>query len=95
MAGQHINILVYADWQGLGGPVLIGTLISDARRGEEIFSFEYTAERFRSKQSMSLNPELQPYSGKQYVRNEKSNFGLFMDSSPYRCRLLITLFRRE
>lgn len=84
MAGPHKDILVYADWQGIGGPVLIGTLAADVVRGTEIFSFEYTAEWLRSNHAMSLDPDLQLYGGRQYIRDEKPNFGLFMDSSPDR-----------
>lgn len=84
MTGAHKDILVYADWQGIDGPILIGTLTADIVKAKEIFSFEYTAEWLRSKQAMSLDPDLQLYGGRQYIRDEKLNFGLFMDSSPDR-----------
>ena len=35
------KIYVYADWHGLNGPHLMGILLSDQVRGNEVFSFEY------------------------------------------------------
>ena len=34
-------VFVYADWEGLKGPILMGTLSATHLRGKEIFSFEY------------------------------------------------------
>jgi serine/threonine-protein kinase HipA len=84
MASTHKDILVYADWQGIDKPSLVGTLAADVVKGIEIFSFEYTTEWLQSKHAMSLDPDLQLYGGRQYIRDEKPNFGLFMDSSPDR-----------
>src|SRR6202008_3430673 len=41
-----------------------------------------------------LDPDLQLYSGPQYLPEEKSNFGIFLDSSPDRWGKLI-MRRRE
>ena len=53
-------------------------------RGKEIFSFEYVNEWLSSNNTYTLDPDLAFYSGVQYLRDEKSNFGLFLDSSPDR-----------
>ena len=37
-------LVVYADWQGLPGPQLMGTLLATPVRGKEVFVFEYTRE---------------------------------------------------
>ena len=77
-------ILVYADWVELGKPELIGKLSSSRVRGKEVFSFEYTDEWIKSDKAQELDPDLKMYSGPHYLDEEKSNFGIFLDSSPDR-----------
>ncbi len=80
-----LNIFVYAHWQGLKDPCLMGTLHSDRIRGNEIFSFEYDKNWLHSEHFQVLDPDLQLYPGLHYLNdNEKLNFGVFMDSSPDR-----------
>jgi len=78
------QILVYADWIGLGSTILMGTLQAQQVRGKEIFSFSYTKEWLEKGPALIIDPDLGLYSGPQYSRNDKPNFGLFMDSSPDR-----------
>lgn len=79
------QILVYADWQGLDhAPKLLGHLSSTQAKGKETFSFEYSEEWIQSGFSQMLDPDLQLYSGAFYPRDEKPNFGAFLDSSPDR-----------
>jgi serine/threonine-protein kinase HipA len=53
-------------------------------RGKEVFSFEYNDVWLQSKNNLSLDPDLQLYSGPQYLVDGKTNFGIFLDSSPDR-----------
>jgi serine/threonine-protein kinase HipA len=78
------QIEVYADWIGLNGPVHIGQLTAQSIRGREIFSFSYRSEWLEVAGALVLDPDLQLFTGAQYVRNEKPNFGLFTDSAPDR-----------
>jgi serine/threonine-protein kinase HipA len=78
------NIFVYADWDGLETPQFIGTLFSSYSRGKEIFSFEYDEGWLQSSFVQEIDPDIGLYSGVQYLRDEKSNFGVFLDSSPDR-----------
>lgn len=86
MAAQDLrrSILVYADWMGLDNPTLIGILHSTQLRGKEVFSFEYNELWLKSGKAQNLDPDLQLYPGQQYLGEEKSNFGIFLDSSPDR-----------
>jgi serine/threonine-protein kinase HipA len=86
MAGlsKNTTIYAYADWQGLAGTILIGTLTADLLKGREVFAFAYADGWLNSSNPQSLDPDLQLYSGRQYVRDDKPNFGLFLDSSPDR-----------
>ena len=77
-------ILVFADWDGMETPQFIGTLFSSYSRGKEIFSFEYDKEWLQSSFVQEIDPDLGLYPGIQYLRDEKSNFGVFLDSSPDR-----------
>ena len=88
------EILVYASWIGLKEPTSLGTLYSEIVRGKEIFSFEYSVEWLKSKFAQVIDPDLQLYSGPQYLNTDKDNFGLFLDSSPDRWGRVI-MQRRE
>lgn len=62
----------------------MGTLYATPVRGKEVFSFEYDKSWLKSPYAQILDPDLGLFSGPQYVREEKNNFGLFLDSSPDR-----------
>jgi len=78
------EIIVYADWETLDKPHIMGYLTVTIVRSKEIFSFEYNHEWLNSGNSFLLDPDLGLYSGNQFAREEKSNFGMFLDSSPDR-----------
>ena len=65
-------------------PALVGTLDSQLLRGKEVFSFSFAEEWLHSARCRMLDPELQLYSGRQYLQENKSNFGIFLDSTPDR-----------
>lgn len=95
MKKNELKIWVYADWQFLEEVQLIGFLTAQRVRGKEIFSFEY-AETWINRQNpiLFLDPHLGFYKGKQYLPEEKNNFGIFLDSSPDRWGRLL-MRRRE
>lgn len=76
------KIYVYAHWEGLSEPVLMGELRAELVRGKEIFSFSYYDEWLKTNSSQNLDPQLFLSSGAQYATDEKTNFGVFLDSSP-------------
>ncbi len=88
------EILVYADWQELPKTMLMGTLRTQISKGEEIFSFEYSQEWLNSGYAQDIDPDLKLYGGQQYLNDDKSNFGLFLDSSPDRWGRML-MKRRE
>ena len=88
------DIFVYAHWTGIKEPVLMGVLKAEFTRGKEIFSFSYSENWLKSSYSQILDPELQLYTGSQYAKDEKQNFGVFLDSSPDRWGRLL-MKRRE
>jgi serine/threonine-protein kinase HipA len=88
------DIYVYAHWTGMIEPVLMGVLKAEFTRGKEIFSFSYSENWVKTRYSQILDPELQLYSGSQYAKEEKQNFGVFLDSSPDRWGRIL-MKRRE
>jgi serine/threonine-protein kinase HipA len=89
------DVYVYADWQGINNPLYMGALHAELLRGKEVFSFEYDSNWLQSEHAQLLDPDLQLYTGKQYLSNQdKSNFGIFLDSSPDRWGRIL-MRRRE
>jgi serine/threonine-protein kinase HipA len=95
MADRKRIIQVFSDWETLHEPQLMGLLSATQIRGKEIFSFEFDKEWLKSNHNKhSLDPDLYLYGGQQYLNDSKSNFGIFMDSSPDRWGRLL-MRRRE
>ena len=88
------RISVYAHWHGLAAPALMGELLATPVRGQEVFSFAYASSWLATAPAQVLDPALQLYTGPQYLTEEKSNFGLFLDSAPDRWGRLL-MRRRE
>jgi len=86
---------VFADWEGLPEQnLLMGQLQSELLRGKEVFSFVYSKEWLSSNFAQTLDPDLFYSEGLQYLSDDKTNFGLFLDSSPDRWGRVL-LRRRE
>jgi len=75
------DIYVYAHWQGMKEPKIIGILSAQQAKGKKAFSFEYDNYWLKSEQKFMLDPDIQLYGGPQYP-NKKENFGIFLDSMP-------------
>lgn len=86
--------MVYADWIGLDGPVLMGVLSVVHTKGHEVFSFAYDKGWLAKGSTQDLDPDLQFYAGSQYLSAGKKNFGVFLDSSPDRWGRVL-MARRE
>lgn len=91
---QNKDIYVYMDWQESDLPIQMGVLHCEVLRGKEVFSFESTPDWLTYKQFRALDPNLAQFSGKQYLPTDKSNFGMFLDSSPDRWGRML-MRRRE
>lgn len=83
MAGAQKTIYVYDDFSH-NEPLLMGVLYVNVIKGGESYSFEYDNKWLKKTGLMlNLDPELMPYSGRQYPSG-KNIFGLFSDASPDR-----------
>jgi serine/threonine-protein kinase HipA len=75
---------VNADWLGLAGPRLMGTLYVTPARGRDVFSFEYDQAWLDLGVAGDLDPALRLAPGPQFLADGRENFGVFLDSSPDR-----------
>lgn len=83
MAANQKTIFVYDDFS-TDQPILMGKLYVNVIKGGESYSFEYDKDWLeRTGLALTLDPELMPYSGRQYPTG-KNIFGLFADASPDR-----------
>ncbi len=83
-SNDQAQIEVWADWNLLEKPCLVGLLTSSANRGKEIFSFAYDNNWIKNPSALALDPGLKLFPGKQHLADSKPNFGVFLDSSPDR-----------
>ncbi len=83
MAREEKIIYVYDDFS-YDEPILLGKLHVGVIKQGETYSFEYDKDWLtNNKISISLDPEIQPFIGRQFPTG-KSIFGLFADASPDR-----------
>ena len=83
MVSKEKTIFVYDDFS-MQNPTLMGILYVNSLKSGESYSFEYDREWLKKTSlKITLDPELMPYSGRQYPFG-KAIFGLFSDSSPDR-----------
>lgn len=78
------TLYIFFDDAYASQPALVGTLESQILRGKEVFSFAFAEEWLGNTRCRMLDPELQLYGGRQYLADGKTNFGMFLDSTPDR-----------
>ena len=76
------KLQVYADFDWLDAPVLVGTLSHEMLRGTPSYGFSFDPEWLRSHRSFILSGDLINFSGNQYKSGEV--FGCFSDAMPDR-----------
>lgn len=77
-------LFVYADFDWMNTPQLIGELSCDLVRGSETYGFSYDKEWLARYGDVFLSEDLQNYSGIQYTRPERDIFACFSDALPDR-----------
>ncbi len=90
---MSIEIYVFAHWEVLPEPMLVGTLRSTYSKHKEHFSFSYDGKWLQSDYAQQIDPDLGLHSGEQHSDNAK-NFRVFLDSCPDRWGRLL-MKRRE
>lgn len=78
------RLFVYADFDWLAAPTLVGELSFDSVRGNETYSFSYDKEWLAKYGDVFLSEDLQNFPGVQYTRPERDIFSCFSDALPDR-----------
>ena len=88
------RLFVYADFDWLDAPAIVGELSFDSVRGNETYSFSYDKEWLAKYGDVFLSEDLQNFPGVQYTRPERDIFSCFSDALPDRLGRTL-LNRRE
>lgn len=88
------RLLVYADFDWMRAPELVGELCHETLRGADSYSFRFADEWLTRHGEIFLGEDLNTYPGMQYTQPGREIFGCFSDALPDRWgRTLLT--RRE
>ena len=88
------TLYVYADFDWLDEPMLVGELGYESLRGSDSYSFKYDNDWLRQYGSLYLSADINNYPGQQYTQPDSDIFGCFNDALPDRWGRLL-LNRRE
>ena len=88
------TLFIYADFDWLEKPLLVGELGYESLRGSDSYSFKYDNSWLRQYGSLFLSADINNYPGWQYTQPERDIFGCFSDALPDRWGRLL-LNRRE
>lgn len=88
------TLFIYADFDWLDKPLLVGELGYESLRGSDSYSFKYDNDWLRQYGSLFLSADINNYPGQQYTQPDRDIFGCFSDALPDRWGRLL-LNRRE
>ena len=88
------TLLVYADFNWLTAPMLVGELGYESLRGSDSYAFKFNDEWLKHYGSLFLSADINNYPGQQYTQPGRDIFGCFSDALPDRWGRLL-LNRRE
>lgn len=88
------TIYVYADFDWLTTPMLVGELGYESLRGSDSYAFKFDDNWLRQYGSLFLSADINNYPGQQYTQPGRDIFGCFSDALPDRWGRLL-LNRRE
>lgn len=88
------RLYVYADFDWLEKPLMVGELGCESIRGTQSYSFKYSPEWLNQNAGIILSEDIRNYTGMQYTQPGKEIFGCFSDSLPDRWGRTL-MIRRE
>ena len=88
------RLYVYADFDWLNAPMLVGELGYESLRGSDNYAFKYDNDWLRQYGNLYLSADINNYPGLQYTQPGRDIFGCFSDALPDRWGRLL-LNRRE
>ena len=78
------TLFIYADFDWLDEPLLVGELGYESLRGSDSYSFKYDNDWLRQYGSLFLSADINNYPGQQYTQPDRDIFGCFSDALPNR-----------
>ncbi len=78
------RLQVFADFDWMDSPVLIGELGYESLRGTDSYSFKYSPDWLKKYGGIFLSADINNYTGPQYTQPGKDIFGCFADALPDR-----------
>jgi len=78
------KLYVFADFDWLVSPQIIGELSYESLRGNDSYGFKFDNSWLRKYGNLFLSEDLNNYPGQQYTRPERDIFGCFADALPDR-----------
>lgn len=88
------TLYVYAEFDWLAAPTLVGELGYESLRGSDSYAFKFDNDWLRRYGSLFLSADINNYPGQQYTQPGRDIFGCFSDALPDRWGRLL-LNRRE
>lgn len=88
------SLYIFADFDWLKSPQLVGELGYESLRGSDSYSFKFDKEWLRQFGNLFLSADINNYPGLQYTQPNRDIFGCFSDALPDRWGRLL-LNRRE
>lgn len=88
------TLYVYADFDWLVEPMLVGELGYESLRGSDSYAFKFDKDWLRLYGNLFLSADINNYQGQQYTHPDRDIFGCFSDALPDRWGRLL-LNRRE
>ena len=88
------TLYVYAEFDWLAAPTLVGELGYESLRGSDSYAFKFDNDWLRRYGSLFLSADINNYPGQQYTQPGRGIFGCFSDALPDRWGRLL-LNRRE
>ena len=88
------TLYVYADFDWLVEPMLVGELGYESLRGSDSYAFKFDKDWLRLYGNLFLSADINNYQGLQYTHPDRDIFGCFSDALPDRWGRLL-LNRRE
>ena len=83
------KLYVFADFDWLKEPRLVGELSYESLCGSDSYGFCYSNEWLKDYGSLFLSDDLNNYLGQQYTTTDKDIFGCFSDTLPDRGRRIL------
>ncbi len=78
------NLLVYADFDWLDSPQLVGSLNYESLRGNDSYGFSFDRDWIKKYGGLFLSEDLNNFLGWQYTKPDRDIFGCFADALPDR-----------